>query len=90
MAKLKGGPWITELVETMRGVQNGSVPQTILCSSAHDKTISNVGYALELTDKMGGVPEYGAMFVMELLRNITTRKIILLVIFVFISIFDFF
>lgn len=68
MKKVKGGPFVTELLETMREKANRilSPDRNIYVYSGHDTTLVNIIRALEIYDQTDPLPNFGSSLNFEL------------------------
>lgn len=68
MKKIKGGPFITEVVNAMitKIEENISSDQNITVYSAHDLSLLIIMGSLNIQKQISGLPEFGACFAFEL------------------------
>lgn len=66
MKRIKGGPLITEIVDTMLGKRNQLSERAITIYSGHDVTLVNVMNAMNILDQTTGKPDYSAALAIEL------------------------
>lgn len=70
MVKIRGGPLLTEIVNNMVAVQEGSAEgRNILIYSAHDITLLSLAYALGVEAQIPKQPFYSDTFMVDLLEN---------------------
>lgn len=66
MKRIKGGPLLTEIIETMLAKKNLISERTITIYSGHDVTLVNVMNAMQILNQTTSKPEYSSALVIEL------------------------
>lgn len=66
MKRIKGGPLITEIIDTMISRRNQLSERAITVYSGHDVTLVSVMNAMNILDQTNGKPEYSALLAIEL------------------------
>lgn len=66
MRRIKGGPLITEIIDTMVGRRSQLNERTITIYSGHDVTLVNVMNAMNILDQTSNKPDYSAALAVEL------------------------
>lgn len=66
MKRIKGGPLVTEIIETMEGFKLNSNQRTISIYSGHDVTLVNVMNSLGILHQTSAKPDYSAALTIEL------------------------
>lgn len=66
MKRIKGGPLVTEIIDTMLNRRNHLSERTITIYSGHDVTLVNVMNAMGILDQTTSKPDYSAALAVEL------------------------
>lgn len=66
MKQIRGGPFVTQIVDTMQGKIDGNISRKIHIYSGHDTTLVNVMKSLEIINQTDDFPNYGATLTFEL------------------------
>ncbi|CRL05858.1 CLUMA_CG018973, isoform A [Clunio marinus] len=66
MKRIKGGPLITEIIETMVARKNQLSEKAISIYSGHDVTLVNVMNAMHILNQTSGKPDFAAALAIEL------------------------
>lgn len=68
LVRIRGGPLITEILNNLEAVTNGS-GKPILIYSAHDITVLSLAYVLGVESQIPAQPNYSDTFMVDLLEN---------------------
>lgn len=68
MKKIKGGPFITEIVDLMHKKITGNLSpnRNVFIYSGHDTSLVNIMRALEIIDQTSELPDFGSTLAFEL------------------------
>lgn len=66
MKRIKGGPLVTEIIDTMLNRRNHLSERSISIYSGHDVTLVNVMNAMGILDQTTGKPDYSSALAIEL------------------------
>lgn len=72
MRRVKGGSLVTQIVDNMIKKRNKllSPNRSLFIYSAHDLTLVNVMYALNIIEQTSGKPNYGATLALEMHHSV--------------------